>query len=312
MKKLTMINMLVAFLLLCGCAPHTSINATKSNIDNFTSRDARSNLDNFTSRNARSNIDNFTSRNARSNIDNFTSRNARSNLDNFTNRDARSNLDNFTNRDAKSNLDSIPGDCVTLHSSEESGESKYSNRTSVCIYPLSGEEDSARDTATSITECDTNDYSVNVLGKITNDWKTIIRSISASHWFFRKMGESEQLSNITTGSEQGEVERCIALFDGKVSTDFYFKVRNCQTLFDCSLEVVAHNNELAIGPFTSSNEILRRTNKRGVNINQSYMWGITVAATGKLYHTKIGKKHYLANIPNLSDKLIQKLSKLSN
>ena len=212
MKKLTMINILVAFLLLCGCAPHTSINDTKSN------------------------------------------------------------LDNLTDRDAKSNLNNLTDGCVTKHSNMERSDMKLSNTSSFCIYSNENNQlpsmkdgamkDGAHNSAISITDCDTNDYSVNVLGKITNNPKIIIRSESASHWFFPSIGESKYSSNVTIESEQGEIERCIALFDGKVSTDFYFKVRNCQTLFDCSLEIVTHNNEFAIGPFTSGNEILRRTNKK--------------------------------------------------
>ena len=149
-------------------------------------------------------------------------------------------------------------------------------------------------TEINMTTCDSNDYSVNVEGAIKNDSKQIIQ-IAMS-------GPSSTL--IGNAPQKGQVERCIAVSDGKTSIDLYLKIKNCDNLFkdsslaDCSLEIknrhLANNKkELTIGPFKNDYEMLQLTNNKGVKINQSNMRGITVVTPEKFYKTKIEEKHYL-------------------
>ena len=154
------------------------------------------------------------------------------------------------------------------------------------------------DLVINIKDCDTDDYETSGLGKTTNDDKKIRYHISGL-----------KSSNIE-GKKQGEIEQCISLDDGKISTDWYFKIKNCDALFNCSLIITNDNSELIIGPFTNDYGILYLTNKRGIEISQSNMPGVAVATTGELHKIRIGQKYYLSNTLNPSDRLIQSLEEL--
>lgn len=226
MKKLSIINLLVAFLLLSGCAVHTPIKSTKNNSDNPPDMICQ-----------------------------------------------------------KMKVD-IDTDILTSTSAAKVCTEKTAD--------LVGSTD-MHDLVISIKDCDTDDYETNVLGKTTNDDKKIRYHILGF-----------QSSNIK-GKKQGEIEQCISLDDGKSSTDWYFKIKNCDTLFNCSLIITNNNDELAIGPFASNYGILYFTNKKGIKISQSNMQGVAVAATEELHKIRIGQKYYLSNTLNPSDRLIQSL-----
>ena len=175
--------------------------------------------------------------------------------------------------------------------SSSSDTSKICKKTTDLVDP-----NDMHDLIINIKDCDVDDYETNILGKTTNDRKGIRYRI---------------LDGVNSKRfQQGEIEQCMSLDDGKTFTNWYFKIKNCDTLFNCSLVITNDNSELVIGPFTNDYGTLYLINKRGIEINQSNMPGVAVATTGELHKIRIGQRYYLSNTLNPSDRLIQSLEEL--
>ena len=208
-------------------------------------------------------------------------------------------------KSTEDNSDSPPDEVcreitITVTSTHRTGNFSKSGTSEVCKKTTDLVDSSdMHDLVINIEDCNINDYEINVLGKTTNDYKEINHRILGL-----------ELPGPSRGISQGEMEECISLDNGNISSNLYFKIKNCDTLFNCSLTITSNNNELAIGPFANAYEILYLTNKRGIEISQSNMPGVAVATTEKLHKIRIGQRYYLSNTLNPSDRLIQSLEEL--